>query len=134
MKRTAVRLSILCACLPGVTALAADFDGSKPLICAPTEAVDMPTAGEVKTNARPGDLGLPAFMRIDVARKTIVGSKRTSPIRYVDQGEKQLTMQGTEMGFAWTIVVNTEDGTMTGTFADRFGVVSLTGACAPMMS
>jgi hypothetical protein len=72
-------------------------------------------------------------MRVDIARTTIAGPKHTAEIRFVEQGKKHLLMQGTELGFAWTLVLDQQGGTMEGTFADRFGLVTLSGACTPLV-
>ncbi len=48
-------------------ASAADFDGSKVLICAPVEAIDC-APGETCRKGAPADAGLPAFIRIDIAK------------------------------------------------------------------
>ena len=139
MKETAMRSpaikiarhALLAACLPFCAALAQDFDGSKPLICAPQEAVNL-VNGEEYVRGRPTDFGVPAFMRVDIAKKTIGGPKRTTQMRIIEKGEKQLLLQGTEMGFAWTIALDQDDGTMVGTLVDRFGAVVLFGSCTPL--
>jgi hypothetical protein len=67
-------------CLPLGTTIAADFDGSKPLICAPSEAVEV-LAGEEIVKARPSDIGAPSFLRVDIADEKIAGPQRVTPIR-----------------------------------------------------
>ena len=129
--RSITRHALVAACLPFGTAIADDFDGSKPLICAPQEAVNL-VSGEDVVKGRPADLGAPAFMRIDIAKKTIAGPKRTTPIQFIDKGEKQLVLQGTEMGFAWTLALDREAGTLVGTLVDRMGAVVLFGSCTPL--
>ena len=112
-------------------ALAADFDGSKLLICAPVEAMDC-VAGEACTRGRPDDIGAPAFMRIDFAKKAIVGPKRTSPILFMEKSESQLVLQGTELGHAWTLALDRSDGKIAATLVDRTGVFVLFGSCTPL--
>jgi hypothetical protein len=58
------------------TASAGDFDGSKLLICATVDAMDC-VSGEDCTKGRPGDMGAPAFLRVDFVKKTIGGPKRS---------------------------------------------------------
>src|SRR6516162_9078693 len=65
------------------TASAADFDGSNPLICATIEALDC-VAGQDCTKGRAVDMGAPPFLRIDFAKKTIGGPKRTTTILSMD--------------------------------------------------
>lgn len=115
----------------GSTAMAGDFDGSKKLICAPVEAMEC-HAGEKCETGIPDDVGAPAFMRIDFAKKVIVGPKRTSPIRSMDKDENQVLLQGTELGLAWSMALNTADGKMVSTFSSRDGAFVLFGSCTPL--
>ena len=114
--------------LVAAPALAGDFDGSKVLICAPVQAFDC-AAGEDCARGLPEEIGAPAFMRIDVANKAVIGPNRTSPILFVDKSEAQLLLQGTELGHGWVIAVDQETGKITATLANRDGVFVLFGAC-----
>ena len=125
------RIAFLIACLPMGTAIAGDFDGSKPLICAPIEARAC-VSGQACVTRLPADLGMPAFLRIDVANKTITGPKRTTLIRAMEQGEDALLLMGSELGLAWSIAVNSADGTMSGTLTDGDIVAVLFGSCTPL--
>ena len=116
--------------LAAVPVLAGDFDGSKLLICAPVEASDC-AHGEECRKGLPDDIGAPAFMRIDFANKAVIGPKRSSPILLMDKSETQLLLQGTELGYGWTIALDQATGKMTATLASREGVFVLFGACTP---
>ncbi len=131
--KTFVRLLVasVVACLPLGAALAGDFDGSKMLICATAEARDC-SSGVQCENGLPADFALPTFLRVDVAKKTIVGPFRTTEAGIVEKKENQILLQGTELGFAWTFALSTEDGTMTGSIVNREGVYALFGACTPL--
>lgn len=109
-------------------ALAGDFDGSKPLICATVQAMDC-VAGEDCFRGLAADIGAPTFMRIDFAQKAVIGPKRTSPVQLVEATEEQLLLQGTELGLAWSIALDKETGQMSATLVDRGGAVVLFGAC-----
>jgi hypothetical protein len=104
--------------------LAGDFDG----ICAPVQAFDC-APGEDCAKGLPEEIGAPAFMRIDVANKVVIGPKRTSPILLTDKSEAQLVLQGVEFGYGWVIAIDQETGRMTATLANREGVFVLFGAC-----
>ena len=121
------------ACLAFGGSIAADFDGSKPLICATTEAMDCP-AGRDCFRGRPGQLGAPAFLRIDLAKKTIGGPKRTTSIVSVETSDKdrQILLQGTEIGYGWTLALDTSDGSMSATLVNREGAFVLFGQCTPL--
>jgi hypothetical protein len=101
-----------------VPALAGDFDGSRLLICAPVQAFDC-GPGEDCAKGIPDDIGAPAFMRIDVANKAVIGPKRTSPILHVDKSDSQLLLLGTELGYGWILVIDQETGKLTATLANR---------------
>ena len=108
----------------------ADFDGTKLLICANMEAADC-NAGQTCAKGRPDDFGAPAFIRIDFANKTIVGPRRTTPIVSMDTSGSQVLMQGTELGYAWSIALDSGSGRLSATLVDRDGAIVLFGACTP---
>jgi hypothetical protein len=108
------------------TVSAGDFDGSKLLTCAPVEAIDC-TPGEECTKGRPDDIGAPNFLRIDFAQQVIVGPKRTTPIRFMDTSDDQILLQGTELGYGWTLALDQDRGMMTATLVNREGVFVLLG-------
>lgn len=115
----------------GSTAIAGDFDGSRQLICAPVEAMEC-HPGDGCEAGTPDDVGAPAFMRVDFAKKVIIGPKRTSPIRSMDKEEKQILLQGTELGLAWSMALNSADGKMVLTLSNRDGAFVLFGSCTPL--
>jgi hypothetical protein len=112
-------------------AAAGDFDGSKLLICAPVEAMDC-VPGEGCSKERPEDVGAPNFLRIDFANKVIVGPKQTTPILLMDKSDDQLLLQGKELGYAWTLVLDQESGMMTVTLVNREAAFVLFGPCTPL--
>jgi len=79
----------------------------------------------------PADIGLPQFMRIDFVKKTIRGTSRTTPIESMAKTPGQILMQGTELGFAWTLVLDSATGEMTSTLANRDHTYVMFGACTP---
>ena len=118
-------------CLAAATmAQASDFDGSKPLICATVEAVDC-SPGIPCTRGLPDDVGAPAFMRIDFKKKQISGPHRVTEIRFMEKDKDQLLMQGTELGFAWTVVIDAA-GRMSIALTDRTAAITLFGSCTPL--
>jgi hypothetical protein len=112
-------------------AAAGDFDGSKLLICAPVEALDC-GPGEGCTKERPEDVGAPNFLRIDIANNVIVGPKQTTPILLMDKSADQLLLQGKELGYAWTLVLDQDSGAMTVTLVNREATFVLFGPCTPL--
>lgn len=110
---------------------AADFDGSKTLICATVDAHDC-DPGVTCERMLPSELGAPQFLRIDFAKKTIAGPQRTTPIRFLDNDAEQILMQGVEFGYAWTLVVDKTGGALTMTLLNREDTLVLFGECTPL--
>jgi len=131
VKKKCLRLAFAALCWSGSASLwAADFDGSKPLLCATVDAHAC-DAGEVCLRGLPVELGVPQFLRIDFARKIVVGRERTTPIRLIDADQSQTLLQGAEFGFAWTIALDRTDGTITGSLVNSQDAYVLFGACTP---
>jgi hypothetical protein len=110
--------------------LGADFDGSKPLICATVDAHAC-DPGEVCLRDLPDGFGMPSFMHLDFTKKTIAGPKRTTAIRFIDKDTDQLLLQGTELGYAWTIALDQTDGSLTLTLVNNRDVFVVFGNCTP---
>ena len=108
--------------------LAGDFDGSKPLLRATLQAMDCVT-GEDCLRGLAADIGAPTFMRIDFDQEAVIGPKRTSPVLFMDKTAQQVLLQGTELGFGWTIALDQSSGTISATLVNREGAVVLFDAC-----
>lgn len=117
--------------LLATAALAADFDGSKPLICAPVSAIDC-MRGDECLSGLPEDIGAPAFMRLDFARKTITGPKSVSPILLQEKTAEQLLLQGREGPFGWTMSLDLASGDMSLSLMSNKAAYVLFGSCTPL--
>ncbi len=126
--RTLILLSLS---LLAFSAAASDFDGSKPLLCATQAALDC-SRGDDCAAGLPEEIGAPAFMRLDLAKKSVIGPQTTSEILLQDKSGKQLLLQGREAGFGWTIVVDQQSGELTVTLTNRNGAYVLYGACTAL--
>jgi len=113
------------------SAFAADFDGSKRLICATVEARDC-VPGEECFRGLPDEVGAPAFVRIDFEKRSLVGPHRTTPILFMEKGEKQLLLQGTELGYAWVLALDQTNGRFSASLTDLGGAFVLFGSCTPL--
>jgi hypothetical protein len=129
---TRLRRKVLATALLSLTtgAFAADFDGSKALICATIDAHAC-DPGETCIRGLPASVGVPDFMRIDFARQTIAGPKRTTQIRFIDKSGDQVLLQGTELGYAWSIAIDKSDGSMSLTLVSRDDAFVVFGNCTP---
>jgi hypothetical protein len=127
LRRTALVAALLCST---TAVFGADFDGSRRLICATIDAHAC-DPGESCLRGLPDDIGAPRFMRVDFSEKTIAGPKRTTQIRYINTSGDQVLMQGTELGYAWTIALDKADGFMSMTLVNRDDTFVVFGYCAP---
>jgi hypothetical protein len=59
----------------------------------------------------------------------VVGPTRTSPIQIIEKTDDQLVLQGTELGYGWTVALDQETGRMSLTLANREGAFVLFGSC-----
>lgn len=111
-------------------ASAGDFDGSKRLICATVEARDC-VPGEECFRGLPQDVGAPSFVHIDFENKSLIGPHRTTPILYLEKGERQLLLQGTELGYAWVFALDQTNGRFSASLTNHDGAFVLFGSCTP---
>jgi hypothetical protein len=129
-RRVACSVTTLVACLVAPVAFAAS-DGVQRLICATVEAMDC-EPGAACFKGRPSEVGAPAFMRIDLEKGTIAGTHRSTPIVRMDKQADNLLLQGSEIGYGWTMVIDMKGGTMAATLVNRDGAFVLFGNCTPL--
>jgi hypothetical protein len=112
-------------------AVAQEFDGTMPLTCTPSAGQDCQPTGQC-SKLKPEHKG-PIEMQIDFANKTVKTPFRTDllPIQNSATNDQQLVMQGTNLMFAWSAVVNRKTGALTLTIADRVGAYVIFGKCKP---
>lgn len=112
-------------------ALANDFDGSLPLICATVDARDCVWGSEC-FGGTPTEIGAPAFMRIDFENKSITGPQRSTPIRLLEKSEQQLLLQGAELGYGWVFALEQNTGRFSASLTNLHGAFLLFGSCTPL--
>ncbi|MCW8926100.1 MAG: hypothetical protein OQJ84_07580 [Xanthomonadales bacterium] len=124
-------LSVVLVCCSWMTsAFAGDYDGSQPLICATVEARDC-VLRDTCFSGNPGELGAPAFIRIDFKKKLLKGEEITSPILNMASQENQLILQGTELDFGWTFSLEQASGKFAASLTNAEGAFLLYGSCTP---
>ncbi len=115
--------------------LASDFDGSKPFLCAVTEAIECDEdngCSEVTVE----NMDIPQFIRVDSKKKMIsaevVSSKREkkkTAIKHLERINGKMILQGAEGGRGWSMVVGESSGKMSASISeDQVGFL-LFGAC-----
>jgi hypothetical protein len=129
--RIAVHAAALGICLAFGAGFAVAADVPQRLICATVEAMDC-EPGAVCYRGRPSEVGAPAFMRIDLEQKSIAGPQRTTPIVSIERFRDNLLLQGTEVGYGWTLALDMRSGTMAATLVNQDGAFVLFGSCTPL--
>jgi hypothetical protein len=114
-------------------ALAAPFDGSKPLICATLE-VNHCSAGESCEQQATDVADAPRFINISVADKKITGTRPSggtveATIEAVHHSQDMMFLLGAQEAFAWNIAIGESDGKMTVSLSDNDDGVVIFGAC-----
>ena len=128
-----------CVSVLPTPSVAADFDGSKPLVCT-VITVSECLAGEECKAVLPEDVNLPRYLWVDVAKKTIqdkkAGDGRKSPIESVKRVEGKLILQGAEEGrpdvrdgFGWTVAIMEDSGQMVLSASGDMMAISAFGVC-----
>ena len=141
MKASTIGIAILATVLNNTTARAADFDGTKPIICSVTQVVVCPRTGEIEKETAEG-VNLPQFFFIDVQNKIVTakgpsGDVRNTKIEAARHESGSLILEGVQLGKAWNAVINEQNGkaTITGSTPDTAFVVfaACTVSPAPMI-
>ncbi len=123
-------------------AVADDFDGSKPLLCAVIDVVECGWGGECR-QVTPERANIPQFFRIDFQEKMLIatgedGMVRSTHIERVERVDGKLILQGAEDGLegvrdglGWSMATSEDTGrfVLTGS-GDQVGFV-IFGACTP---
>lgn len=131
---------IIFICMISVSAVAGDFDGSKPLLCAVMDIVECGPGGNCQ-KVMAEEVGIPQFIRINFKEKKISatqssGSKRSTTIKNSEHVDGKLILQGAEDGIegvrdglGWSLAIAEESGKMVLTASgDEVGFVVF-GAC-----
>ncbi|MEW6440096.1 MAG: hypothetical protein AB1640_04095 [bacterium] len=116
------------------TALAAEFDGSKPLVCAMINAFECgPDTG--CEGGTPESNGLSRFLRIDFGSKEVYTTKedqaRASKIEKVDRADGVILLNGVQSGRKWSMALTEATGYMVLTVAGDQEAFVIFGACTP---
>ncbi len=127
----ALRLFVLTLAMSMTTAaLAETFDGSVPLECTATGGHDCLPGKEQCEPLRP-EGGQKPVLGVDVANKTIRSPYRTAllPIHHTTNNRESLVLQGTDLQFAWSALINRTSGAMTIAIGDRKGAYVVFAQC-----
>ena len=110
---------------------AAEFDGSTPLLCAFTRAVECDPKGGCE-QVLPEEVGLSTFVKIDFQKKIVSlpesGSTRTTEIKSFERVDGKLILMGSEVR-AWSVTIGEKTGKMTLAVAGEDDGFVLFGSC-----
>ena len=135
--------ALLCILVVPFSAIAGDFDGSKPLLFVAIDVIECVPNGECN-KVTPESIALPQFLKIDFKKKKIlpVGEgqgKKSTTIENMELIDGKLIIQGAEDGVegvrdgvGWTMAIAEETGKVVLTASgDQVGFVVF-GACTPL--
>jgi hypothetical protein len=118
-------------CVVAAPAAAADFDGSKTLICSTIETHEC-AIGTSCVRGLAEDINVPQFIRLDFAAKTMSARGRTSKIGGFARSDGMLVIQGFENSRAFSATISEKSGKLVGAIAADEAGYLLFGACTPL--
>jgi hypothetical protein len=122
--------------------VAGTFDGSKPLICAPTDVHEC-VRGSDCIRRTVAEVDAPDFFRIDFKKKTLTSTRqatnqRTTKIERSETVDGKLILQGVEDGrkdirdgLGWSLSIAEPSGRMVMTASGENEAFVIFGACTP---
>lgn len=133
--KSAVLAALLSAAVAVPTAVAGDFDGSKPMICAASQAIACQANAECKQDTVE-NLNIPQFFWVDAVAKTVGerdpdGQVRSASIQSVSQSDAFLILQGSKESMGWSATISKTSGKLTVTASKGTSAMIVFGACTP---
>jgi hypothetical protein len=123
-------ISAVLALALAAAASATAFDGSKPLVCTAERGHDcLPSESQCSPLERETQIE-PVF-KIDFAGKTVHSPYRTALLKVstLTDNTESLVLQGADLLFAWSALINKTTGALTVSIADRKGAYVVFGQC-----
>jgi hypothetical protein len=134
-------IALILSAVAAPSALAGDFDGSRPMLCSVINVIECTPATDGAVNAE--SVGLPQFLRVDVVKKKVWPAadkegKRVSEIKRVERLDGKLILQGADAGIedkrdgtGWSAMISETTGKFTLTVARENEAFVVFGACLP---
>ena len=142
MRKVILAIVAILICMTPFYVSAADFNGSKPLICVLTEALEC-TPGNSCLEVTNEDINLPNILKVDVENNSIRAvakgeGKHVTKIENKEHIDGKLILQGAEDGFenyqdglGWTMAIKESDGDMILTASGENVAFVVYGECVP---
>lgn len=123
-------VSIVLALSMVTVAAAGDFDGSVPLTCTAEQGHDCLPTEAACSRLKPETDIAPVF-GIDFAKKEVRSPYRTAllPVLHTTTNKDSLVLQGADLQFAWSTLIDRKTGALTVTVADNKGAYVAFGQC-----
>src|SRR5262245_29699838 len=122
--------AVLVGIAPSGARAAGKFDGSVPLLCAPTAISECGPDGECK-RVTAESVNLPQFFKVDVKAQKVHSEEtgRISPFRTIEHLSGNLILQGGQDGRGWTMTVSEQTGRMSAAISSHEVGFVVFGAC-----
>ena len=122
-------------CLSAGQSLATDFDGSKTLLCVPTDNLTCEGAGECHRSTVE-ELNIPQFIKVDFRAKQLSGKLESddelnTAVQNIVTADGRTILQGAENGRGWSMVIMHDTGEMSAAIAGDEAAIVMLGACTP---
>lgn len=140
MKLFGRQIFVLVASTFSVTAIAADFDGSEPLMCSFGQVIECVDGLECRV-ATHESVDAPDFLKLDFRRKQVVSTysgedSQPDDIEYYVKLTTHLVVQGVQGTsgdtLGWSMSINDATGQMVLTGAGENAGFVIFGACTPI--
>ncbi len=134
MRKLAAIMVTLGLCIMPGHVLAAKYDGSVPLLCAPIEIIECEAAGDC-LNSTAEDVNLPQFLKVDVKAKMLSAAEeggKKAEIKHLEHTNGRMIMHGGQEGRGWTLIISEETGKMSATISEDQAGFIIFGACTPI--
>ena len=137
MRRNSISASMAVVFLVAGTvsgqALAENYDGGAPLICASIDTVQCHSEGECVSGTA-AHVNLPQFFRVNfqeeiVRARRVDGTERSSKIERLRHDAGHIILQGAEEGLGWSLLIDEVSGQMTITASGDGEAFVVFGAC-----
>ncbi len=122
--------SIVIALSFSAAAVAGDFDGAVPLSCEAKTGHDCLPGQEACSRLKPETDIAPVF-GVDFAKKEVRSPYRKAllPVAHTTTNKDSIVLQGADLQFAWSALIDRKTGELTVTVADNKGAYVAFGQC-----
>ena len=127
---------MLVASFGATNAFGDDLEGAKNLLCTSVRASECYADG-ICVEGEPEQWNVPRFVRVDLEKKILSttkasGEDRSTPIEVLEREDDRVLMQGTDLGRAFSVVLNPTSGLASTGIALDGNVISVFSYCTPI--